>query len=96
MRYKYRCSEQNTLKAKAGNIHQLGKERETDETKVIFEDRGSVDTVEVTKLPPWKEEIINGTSKTVVIIDDNFPVWALSLAVSSAVIIAVGIILFFY
>ena len=36
------------------------------------------------------------TSEKILIIDDNFPVWAISLAVSAAVTIAVGIILFFY
>ena len=39
---------------------------------------------------------VNITSEKIIIIDDNFPVWAISLAVSAAVTIAVGIILFFY
>ena len=39
---------------------------------------------------------VNITSEKILIIDDNFPVWAISLAVSAAVTIAVGIILFFY
>lgn len=74
-----------------------GLKKENDVIKSMFDsEEPKHKQVLKSQLSSLELNTFNLTSINAVIIDDDFPVWAISLAVSALVTLAVGIILYVY
>ena len=94
------CGNKRKLKEKADDKDFLGGlKKENDIIKSMSEILKEHDDPDVhlgTTVSPLELNTLNLTASNVIVIRDDFPVWAISFAVSAAVTVAVGVILFFY
>ncbi len=96
------CRVNGKFSGKLGSVDfpEEGFKKENDIIKSMFEgsnEKNSDGSNYARTQSPVDSSTLNFTAgDIVVVIDDDFPVWAISLAVSAAVTFAVGIILYFY